>query len=54
MAAAVNLPHKVKTQYLQIQNIIMIIDTSIEHQISGQSTSIVKGCMLFDIVDTLF
>ncbi len=30
-----------------------IVDTSIKHQISGQSTSMLKGCMyIFDIVDT--
>ncbi len=47
------LPHQVKTQYLQISN---IVDTSIKHQISGQSTTVVKGCMyiMFDMVDTVF
>ncbi len=37
-----NLPHQVKTQYLQIEN---IVDTSIKYQISGKSTTVVKGCM---------
>ncbi len=36
------LPHQVKRQCLQILN---IIDTSIKYAISGQSTSVVKGCM---------
>ncbi len=36
------LRYKVKTQYVQISN---IIDTSIKHPISGQSTPMVKGCM---------
>ena len=49
----VPLLHKVKRQYVQIKN---IVDTAIKHQISGQSTSIPKGCMyiMFDIVDTAF
>ena len=38
------LLHQVKMQYQHIQN---IVDTSIKHQISGQSTPTVKGC--FDI-----
>ena len=39
---------KVKMQYVQISN---VIDTSIKHQMSGQSTLMVKGCMdiMFDI-----
>ncbi len=36
------LPYQVKTQYLQIYN---RVDTSIKHQISGQSTTVVKACM---------
>ena len=36
------LPFKVKTQYLQIQN---IVDTSNKRPISGQSTTVVKGCI---------
>ena len=44
--------HKVKMQYVQIQN---KLDTSIKHEISSQSTSMLKGCMyMFDIVDTSF
>ncbi len=41
------LSHQVKTQYLQI------VDTSIKHPISGQSTTftVVEGC-IFVIVDT--
>ena len=48
-----NLPYKVKTQYLQILN---MIHTSIKHPVSGQSTSMVKECMniMFDRVDTAF
>ena len=37
-----HLPYKVKKQYVQILN---IVDTSIKHQISGQSIPTVKGCM---------
>ena len=45
------LPYQVKTQYVQISN---MIDTSIKHPISGQSTPMGKGCMdMFDIVDTV-
>ena len=46
------LPFKVKTQYVQIQN----IDTSIKHQIDGQFTSMLKDCMyiMIDMVDTPF
>ena len=33
---------QVKTHYLQIQN---KVDTSIKHQISGQSPTVVKDCM---------
>ncbi len=37
-------------------NITHSIDTSIKHQISGQSTSMLKGYMyiMFDMVDTAF
>ncbi len=35
-----HLLYKVTTQYVQIYN---IVDTSIKHQISGQSTSTLKG-----------
>ncbi len=33
-----------------------MVDTSIKHQISGQSTTVVKGCMyiMFAMVDTPF
>ncbi len=41
------LPHQVKTQYLQILN---IVDTSIKHQISAQSFNVVKGCMYIFLV----
>ncbi len=37
-----SLPNKVKKQYVQLYN---IVDTSIKHQISGHSTSMLKGCM---------
>ena len=47
--------YQVKTQYLQILN---VIDTSIKHAISGQSTPMAKGWMdMFDMmvhVDTAF
>ncbi len=45
--------YKVKTQYVQISN---IIDTSIKRLISDQSTPMVKSCMyiMFDVVDTAF
>ena len=48
---SINLPHQVKTQYLQI---FSIIDTSIKRAISGQSTPMVKGCIdiMLDMVDT--
>ena len=36
------LAYQVKTQYLPIYN---KVDTSIKHQISDQSTTMVKGCM---------
>ena len=36
------LPYELKTQYLQISN---IIDTSIKRPISGQSTPMVKDCV---------
>ncbi len=40
------LPYKVKTQYVQISN---IVDTSIKHAISSQSTPMVKGFLvMFD------
>ena len=47
------LPHKVKTQYVQLSK---IIDTSIKSPISGQSTPMLKGCIdhIFDMVDTAF
>ena len=47
------VPHKVKTQYVQILN---IIDTSIKLPTSCQSTPMVKGCIdiVFDKVDTAF
>ncbi len=38
----VDLPYQVKTQYLQILN---IIDTSIYRAALGQSTAMIKGCM---------
>ena len=45
-----HLPHTVKMQYVQIEN---IVDTSIKRKISGQSTSMLKGCMyMFDKEDT--
>ena len=37
-----HLLYQVKTQYLYIYK---KVDTSIEHQISVQSTTVVKGCM---------
>ncbi len=45
--------YQVKTQYLQLKN---MVDTSIKHPISGQSSTVVKGCVyiLFDMVDTAF
>ncbi len=48
------LPYQVKTQYLQTKN---IVDTSIKHQISGQATTVVKGCRpmdMFNVIDTAF
>ena len=36
------LPFKVKVQYVQTSN---VIDPSIKHPISGQSTPMVKDCM---------
>ena len=39
------LPYKVKTQYLQISNVIDTSINSIKHPISGQSTRVAKGCM---------
>ncbi len=47
------LPHQVKTQYMQIIN---IVDTSIKHPISDYFTPMVKGYMdiMFDLVDTAF
>ena len=41
------LPYKVKTQYVQISN---IIDTSFKHPISGQSISLIKGCMDISLI----
>ena len=49
-----SLPYKVKTWYVQISD---ILDAFIKHPISGQSTTMVKGCMdiiMFDMVDTAF
>ena len=44
--------YKVKTQYVQTSN---IVDISIKHPISGESTPILKGCMyMFDMVDIPF
>ena len=45
--------YRVKTQYLQILN---IVDTSIKRQISVQSTTVVKRLYvhMFDVVDTAF
>ena len=47
------LPSQVKTQYLQIIN---IVDTSITHLISVKFTTVVKGCIytMFDMVHTAF
>ena len=47
------LQYQIKTQYLQIEN---IVDTSIKHLISGLSTIGVQGCMynMFVIADTVF
>ncbi len=47
------LLYKVKTQYVQISN---ILDTSIKHTISYQSTSMAKGCIniMYGMVDTTF
>ncbi len=45
------LPYWVKMQYLQIYN---IVDTSIERQMFGQSTTVVKGLKyMLDFVDTV-
>ena len=41
------MPHQIKMQYLQIYN---IVDTSIQHPISGQSSSVVKGCMYICLI----
>ena len=49
-----HLLYKVKSHYVQISN---IVDTSIKQQISGQSSTMVKGCMniiMFDMLDTAF
>ncbi len=43
-----NLPPQVKTQYLQIQN---IVDTSIKRQISDQSISMLKGCIYVCLIE---
>ena len=51
MTMRLYLPYKVKTQYVQISN---ILDTSIQHPISGPSTPMVKGRMdiiMFDMVE---
>ncbi len=48
LASREELPYKIKTQYVQISN---IIDTSIKHPISGQSTPMVKGCMDIGMVE---
>ncbi len=47
------LPHQVKVQYLQVKN---TVDTSIKRYISGQFSTLLKGCMyiMFDMVDTTF
>ena len=42
LKAGIALPSQVKTQYLQISN---IVDTYIKYPISGQSTTVVKGCI---------
>ncbi len=51
--ACILLAYKVKTQYVQISN---IIDTSSKRPISGQSTPMVKDCMdiMYDMTDTDF
>ena len=51
------LPYKVKIQYVQISNrIILPLNPFIKHPISDQSTLIIKGCMdiMFDMVDAAF
>ena len=48
LQVAALLPYKVKMQYVQISN---IIDTSIKHQISNQSTPMIKGCIHGDMLD---
>ena len=58
LVVVTNLTHKLKTQYLQIYN---ILDTSIQRPISGQSTNVVKcyiymcfmklGLLLFKTID---
>ncbi len=42
VAVCMLLSYKVKTQYVQVSN---IIDTFSKHPISGKSTPLVKGCM---------
>ncbi len=53
LTACSSLPHKVKTQYVQILN---IVDTSIKHTMPGQSTSMLKDMdiIMFDMLDTAF
>ncbi len=53
VSRSASLPCKVKTQYVQMSN---IIDASIKHPISGQSTPMVNCCMdiMFDMVDSAF
>ena len=45
------LPSQVKTQYLQISN---IVDASIKHQISDQYCSKKLYVHMFDMVDTAY
>ena len=45
------LPYKVKMQYVQIST---LIETSIEHPISGQSTQKVVRIHMFHMIDTAF
>ena len=40
-----SLLYKVKIQYVRLSN---IVDTSIKHSISGQSTPMVEGCSTSD------
>ena len=52
-ANCIPVPYEVKKQCLQMYN---IVETSINRQISGQFTTVVKGCMyiMFNVVDTGF